>query len=136
MGGEGLPGDALRQWRNGPLGSIRLDNLYGPTETTIACMYRETRAQDEEQAIVSIGGPYPSRSVQVCDADGNDVDVAVTYRGYSDPGCTYGPVEMCYPPEGEIEFLSCKDEGGNDVTPTDKETERLEELAYQNLEES
>src|SRR5471032_3154675 len=72
VGGEGLPGDALRQWRNGPLGSIRLDNLYGPTETTIACMYRETRAQDEEQAIVSIGGPYPSRSVQVCDADGNE----------------------------------------------------------------
>ena len=73
VGGEGLPGDALRQWRNGPLGSIRLDNLYGPTETTIACMYRETRAQDEEQAIVSIGGPYPSRSLHVCDADGNEV---------------------------------------------------------------
>ena len=72
VGGEGLPGDALRQWRNGPLGGIRLDNLYGPTETTIACMYRETRAQDEEQAIVSIGGPYPSRSVHVCDADGNE----------------------------------------------------------------
>lgn len=72
VGGEGLPGDALRQWRNGPLGSIRLDNLYGPTETTIACMYRETCAQDEDQAIVSIGGPYPSRSVHVCDADGNE----------------------------------------------------------------
>ncbi len=72
VGGEGLPGDALRQWRNGPLGSIRLDNLYGPTETTIACMYRETRAQDEEQTIVSIGGPYQSRSVQVRDADGNE----------------------------------------------------------------
>ncbi|WP_213764823.1 non-ribosomal peptide synthetase [Caballeronia sp. dw_19] len=72
VGGEGLPGDALRQWRNGPLGSIRLDNLYGPTETTIACMYRETRAQDEDQAIVSIGGPYPSRSVHVCDVDGNE----------------------------------------------------------------
>ncbi|WP_133650486.1 non-ribosomal peptide synthetase, partial [Paraburkholderia flava] len=75
VGGEGLPGDALRQWRSGPLGHIRLDNLYGPTETTIACMYRETRAQDEEQAIVSIGGAYPSRSVQVCDADGNEAPV-------------------------------------------------------------
>ncbi|CAN7722216.1 amino acid adenylation domain-containing protein [Caballeronia sp. LjRoot29] len=75
VGGEGLPGDALRQWRNGPLGSIRLDNLYGPTETTIACMYRETRAQDGDQAIVSIGGPYPSRSVHVCDADGHEAPV-------------------------------------------------------------
>ncbi|WP_321884918.1 non-ribosomal peptide synthetase [Paraburkholderia bannensis] len=75
VGGEGLPGDALRQWRSGPLGHIRLDNLYGPTETTIACMYRETRAQDEAQAIVSIGGPYPSRSVRVCDAHGNEAPV-------------------------------------------------------------
>ncbi|MDE1182644.1 non-ribosomal peptide synthetase [Paraburkholderia sp.] len=78
VGGEGLPGDALRQWRNGPLGHIRLDNLYGPTETTIACMFRETRALDEEQAIVSIGGPYPSRSVRMCDADGNDAPPGAT----------------------------------------------------------
>ncbi|MFP3706802.1 amino acid adenylation domain-containing protein [Paraburkholderia sp. SIMBA_009] len=75
VGGEGLPGDALRQWRSGPLGHIRLDNLYGPTETTIACLYRETRAQDEAQAIVSIGGPYPSRTARVCDADGNEAPV-------------------------------------------------------------
>ncbi|MFP6560690.1 amino acid adenylation domain-containing protein [Paraburkholderia sp. B3] len=72
VGGEGLPGDALRRWRCGPLGHIRLDNLYGPTETTIACMYRETCDEDAEQAIVSIGGPYPSRTVCVCDADGNE----------------------------------------------------------------
>ncbi|VVE06616.1 Tyrocidine synthase 3 [Pandoraea iniqua] len=71
VGGEGLPGDALRQWRSGPLAHIRLDNLYGPTETTVACMYRPTQDADCAQPIVSIGGPYPSRDVYVCDDAGN-----------------------------------------------------------------
>ncbi|WP_276324146.1 non-ribosomal peptide synthetase [Paraburkholderia flava] len=94
VGGEGLPGDALRQWRNGPLGHIRLDNLYGPTETTVACMYRETRAQDEDQAIVSIGGAYPSRRAYVIDRSGHEAPVdglgelciagATLARGYLD----------------------------------------------------
>ncbi|WP_322016212.1 non-ribosomal peptide synthetase, partial [Paraburkholderia sp. J12] len=75
VGGEGLPGDALGQWRAGPLAHIRLDNLYGPTETTVACLYRRTCAQDVEQAIVSIGVPYASRSVYVLDGEGNEVPV-------------------------------------------------------------
>ncbi|WP_347558045.1 non-ribosomal peptide synthase/polyketide synthase [Robbsia sp. KACC 23696] len=73
VGGEGLPGDALRQWREGPLAHIQLDNLYGPTETTVACMYRRTTAEDVTQAIVSIGKPYASRNVYVLDASGNEV---------------------------------------------------------------
>ncbi|WP_438392379.1 amino acid adenylation domain-containing protein [Caballeronia sp. DA-9] len=73
VGGEGLPGDALRQWRAGPLAHIRLDNLYGPTETTVACMAQKTRAGDTEQAIVSIGRPYPSRTAYVCDDEGNEL---------------------------------------------------------------
>ena len=77
VGGEGLPGDALRQWRQGPLAQIRLDNLYGPTETTIACMYRQTCTHDQEQTVVSIGSPYPSRSVYVLAADGNQVPLGV-----------------------------------------------------------
>ncbi|WP_322063393.1 amino acid adenylation domain-containing protein, partial [Paraburkholderia sp. J63] len=75
VGGEGLPGDALRQWREGPLASIRLDNLYGPTETTVACLYRHTQAPDVEQAIVSIGVPYASRVAYVMDDAGNEVPV-------------------------------------------------------------
>ena len=75
VGGEGLPGDALKQWYAGPLRHIRVDNLYGPTETTIACMYRRTTADDAEQAIVSIGTTYPSRSAHVLDTDGNEVPV-------------------------------------------------------------
>ncbi|MFL9951741.1 AMP-binding protein, partial [Paraburkholderia agricolaris] len=75
VGGEGLPGDALRQWREGPLGHIRLDNLYGPTETTVACLYRQTRAEDIDHAIVPIGAPYGSRTVYVLDEAGNEVPV-------------------------------------------------------------
>ncbi|CAM3783593.1 Carrier domain-containing protein [Bordetella flabilis] len=75
VGGEALPGDALRQWRSGPLGHIDLDNLYGPTETTVACMARRTGQADTAQAIVCIGQPYPSRSVYVMDGEGNEVPV-------------------------------------------------------------
>ncbi|OZI34733.1 hypothetical protein CAL29_14770 [Bordetella genomosp. 10] len=75
VGGEGLPGDALARWFDGPLAGIHLDNLYGPTETTVACMYRRTRAEDAQQAVVSIGRPYPSRSVYVLDRRGNEVPI-------------------------------------------------------------
>jgi non-ribosomal peptide synthetase component F len=33
---------------------IRLDNLYGPTETTIAVLHRQTPAEDGEAVIVPI----------------------------------------------------------------------------------
>ncbi|MFT4065906.1 amino acid adenylation domain-containing protein [Paraburkholderia sp.] len=75
VGGEGLPGDALAQWRGGPLGHIGVANLYGPTETTVACMYRATTADDVSQPIVSIGMPYASRTARVLDRDGNDAPV-------------------------------------------------------------
>ncbi|MBK3839473.1 non-ribosomal peptide synthetase [Paraburkholderia aspalathi] len=75
VGGEALPGDALARWNAGPLRGIHVDNLYGPTETTVACLYRRTGPADAEQPIVQIGVPFPSRSAQVVDADGNAVPV-------------------------------------------------------------
>ena len=75
VGGEALPGDALARWNAGPLRGIHVDNLYGPTETTVACLYRRTGPADVEQPIVQIGVPFPSRSAQVVDADGNAVPV-------------------------------------------------------------
>ncbi len=39
-----------------------------------------------------------------------DVYVAAEGKGYYDPGCCSGPVENCYPPEGEMEVLSVKAE--------------------------
>lgn len=32
-----------------------------------------------------------------------DVEVAIDYKGYEDPGICSGPVEDCYPPEGDEE---------------------------------
>ncbi|MHC1548037.1 amino acid adenylation domain-containing protein [Phyllobacterium sp. K27] len=75
VGGEGLPGDALKRWQEGPLSHIHLDNLYGPTETTIACLYRRTEASDGDDVTVNIGVPYPSRSAFVMDRDGNEAPV-------------------------------------------------------------
>ena len=71
VGGEGLPGDALARWQAGPLRHVRLDNLYGPTETAIAALYRETIAEDAGEVIVPIGRPYPGRRAAVLDGDGN-----------------------------------------------------------------
>ncbi|MEZ2133167.1 MULTISPECIES: AMP-binding protein, partial [unclassified Sinorhizobium] len=75
VGGEGLPGDALAAWQKGPLSHIALDNLYGPTETTIAALSRRTSADDSTHAIAPIGVPYPSRSAYVMDGDGNEMPV-------------------------------------------------------------
>ena len=75
VGGEALAGDALRRWQQGPLRHVRLDNLYGPTETTIAVLYRQTQAEDGGAVIVPIGAPYPSRTAYVVDADGNEAPV-------------------------------------------------------------
>jgi hypothetical protein len=34
--------------------------------------------------------------------DGREVDVTVTFSGYYDPGNVCGPMDSCYPPEGEV----------------------------------
>jgi amino acid adenylation domain-containing protein/non-ribosomal peptide synthase protein (TIGR01720 family) len=75
VGGEALPGDALARWQASPLADIRLDNLYGPTETTIAALFRETRKEDAEQVTVPIGIAYPGRTARVTDAFGDEVPV-------------------------------------------------------------
>ncbi|RAS35359.1 non-ribosomal peptide synthase protein (TIGR01720 family)/amino acid adenylation domain-containing protein [Paraburkholderia bryophila] len=75
VGGEGLPGDALARWFRGGLASVRLDNLYGPTETSVAALYRRTQPEDIHHVSAPIGVAYPGRSVCVLDADGNEVPV-------------------------------------------------------------
>jgi hypothetical protein len=34
-----------------------------------------------------------------------EISIDLEYSGYSDPGCSSGPVEVCYPPEGELEYI-------------------------------
>ena len=60
-------------------------------------------------------------------------DCEVSYKGYSDPGRTYGPPEDCYPPEGEVEIISITCDGEPFVA-AETEAERIEKLAFEHLE--
>lgn len=68
--GEALPIEIVEKWQAAASASI-VENLYGPTELTIACtLYRwdPARSKDEsEQGVVPIGEPYPGMEVLVVD---------------------------------------------------------------------
>ena len=68
----------------------------------------------------------------VTDSEGNEIPVTVKWQGYSDPGRTYGPPEDCYSPEGDME-LTITGAEGRDIP--DAEYDRLEELAYEYLDD-
>ena len=61
-------------------------------------------------------------------------DCEVEYKGYSDPGNTYGPPENCWPPEGEVEILSIIFDGQPFIA-AESEGERIEQLAFEHLQE-
>lgn len=68
--GEALPTEIVHKWAQAAPNAT-IENLYGPTELTIACtLYRwdPTRsAEESELGVVPIGDPYPGMSVLVCD---------------------------------------------------------------------
>lgn len=68
--GEPLPVASARAWQEAAPNSI-VENLYGPTELTIACtLYRwnsESSPKESELGIVPIGYPYPDMDVLVAD---------------------------------------------------------------------
>ena len=68
--GEPLPTEIACAWTQAAPSSI-LENLYGPTELTIACMlYRwdsESSARECELGLVPIGEPYPGMDAIVVD---------------------------------------------------------------------
>ncbi|HWA36483.1 MAG TPA: amino acid adenylation domain-containing protein [Burkholderiales bacterium] len=76
--GEALPADLMRAWAAAAPGSV-LENLYGPTELTIACtLYRWDAGRSPaecEQGIVPIGEPYPGMRVLVADEAQKEVPV-------------------------------------------------------------
>ena len=73
-------------------------------------------------------------STTITDDLDEEIDVEVTYQGYSDPGVVSGPVERCYPPEGEMEILSVTVNGIEQVI-TDSQREKIEEEAWEHLED-
>jgi amino acid adenylation domain-containing protein len=68
--GEPLPTESARAWAEAAPNST-LENLYGPTELTIACAdYRwnpESSPAESEMGIVPIGRPYPGMEAMVAD---------------------------------------------------------------------
>jgi amino acid adenylation domain-containing protein len=74
--GEALPLDVTDAFQQSAPGSI-VENLYGPTELTIACtLYRynpETTADEAELGVVPIGYPYPNMTVLIVDESLHEV---------------------------------------------------------------
>lgn len=70
--GEALPAEIVEQWAEAAPHST-IENLYGPTELTIACtLYRWDPARSKEDCelgLVPIGDPYPDMEVRVVDED-------------------------------------------------------------------
>ena len=68
--GEPLPAASIQSWSEAAPNSI-VENLYGPTELTIACtLYRWDRATspaESEMGIVPIGFPYPGMDYLIVD---------------------------------------------------------------------
>ncbi len=58
--------------------------------------------------------------------DGSEIELTVFYTITPyDHGCTFGPPESCYPPEGgEVDIAKVEDEDGNAIEPTDEEREK------------
>lgn len=75
--GEALPVEIVERFAEAAPASI-VENLYGPTELTIACtLYRwqgESSAAESLHGVVPIGEPYPDMVVRVADAEGNELD--------------------------------------------------------------
>jgi amino acid adenylation domain-containing protein len=74
--GEPLPVASVQAWEQAAPNSV-LENLYGPTELTIACTrYRwnpESSLAEAEMDIVPIGDPYPGMEVLVADVSLREV---------------------------------------------------------------
>lgn len=74
--GEPLPVSSASAWLEAAPNSI-LENLYGPTELTIACtLYRwdpHRSLAESELGVVPIGYPYPGMNVLVADENLNEV---------------------------------------------------------------
>ncbi|HVH71696.1 MAG TPA: AMP-binding protein, partial [Candidatus Dormibacteraeota bacterium] len=74
--GEPLPVEIAEAWAEAAPNSV-LENLYGPTELTIACaLYRwdrRTSPPECERGLVPIGCPYPGMEALLIDEHGREV---------------------------------------------------------------
>lgn len=115
--GEALPVEVMRTWGAAAPNSI-LENLYGPTELTIACtLYRWDPARspgESEQGVVPIGEAYPGMRILVTDERQEEVAIGevgellmtgpqLTPGYYRDPGRTAAAF-VTPPGHGEVYY--------------------------------
>jgi amino acid adenylation domain-containing protein len=76
--GEALPAEVTAQFAKAAPNAV-VENLYGPTELTIACtLYRwdaERSPGESELGVVPIGDPYPGMEVKIADEQLREVPV-------------------------------------------------------------
>ncbi|MFY2561290.1 amino acid adenylation domain-containing protein [Corallococcus terminator] len=80
VGGDAVLAAVLEQWQRGALGSVRLLNAYGPTETLITATTHEVPAASHGQkpsARIPIGRPLSNRTFHVLDRHGGPVPIGV-----------------------------------------------------------
>jgi amino acid adenylation domain-containing protein len=74
--GEALPMEVAKAWAEAAPNSI-VENIYGPTELTIACTYYRwdpvTSPSESEQGVVPIGEPFPGMVPMIVDEALNEV---------------------------------------------------------------
>ncbi len=74
VGGDAMPIATVRQWLQSAMGSSRLLNAYGPTETTITSTLFDVPPHYGEQDSVTrvpIGRPLAGRAIYILDRQGN-----------------------------------------------------------------
>lgn len=67
--GEALPGPLAGAWL-AAAPNARCDNIYGPTEATIACTAHRIVAADTERSVVPIGCAFPAMEIAVVNSHG------------------------------------------------------------------
>jgi amino acid adenylation domain-containing protein len=69
-GGDRLPPEAVQLWRQSPLHSTRLFNVYGPTEATVTTTIFDIPhhvEREEPETSIPIGRRLPNRSIYILD---------------------------------------------------------------------
>ncbi len=85
VGGERFLPEVVQLWRRTPLSSMRLLNVYGPTETTIAATFYDIAYDQEEGQTVEsipIGRPLANRTIYILDRTGSPVPIGVAGELY------------------------------------------------------
>jgi len=115
------------------------DTMWWPAAAVVQDK-RITRIEFENEVVLSpeltakitseVGDVVPDEENEVCLEFGFKFD----YSGYYDPGVCSGPVERCYPPEGDDERLvtgvviTFTDQNRDDVDLSEKTSEELGNL--------